>query len=165
MAAVVQRHRQYDGLARMLCKELPVLQKDVHCHEIVHIVLRMVGLELRHTSKPLNFRNGHEILKQLLQSDAGKRVRVNDGYFGTLLVHTVCKVTKKCPFLKKEMDTFYMLIWKDVESELFDLSYGFVLFSSSSHLLGQLVRVFDVDCFHLGKVNTIDIAGVDAGIL
>jgi len=58
----IERQGEYDGLAAVLGKELAMLEHDAHCHEVVEIMLGMIGLKLSHASIGVNGHDGHDVL-------------------------------------------------------------------------------------------------------
>ena len=63
----------------MFGEELAILQHDVHRHEVVEILLGMIGLKLAHGAKCIDRHDGQDVLQNMFQSKHSQCVWVDDG--------------------------------------------------------------------------------------
>ncbi len=78
---------QHDGF-HLACKEkVTVFAHDVHRNEIVHIVVGGIDNELRQRAEGVDGDDGYDLLYELLESQHGEGVGVDDCNFGSLQIH------------------------------------------------------------------------------
>ena len=83
----VERQREYNGLGSPLGKEQTIFQHNVHGHEIMVILIQLPCQQFGKRAIHIDSDNGHHMKQNVLQPYRGKRVGVNNSYFGASLCH------------------------------------------------------------------------------
>ena len=78
---------QHDGLGPVVEEEAAVFEYNIHGCEIVHIVVGGIDNELLQRAEGVDGDDGYDLLYELLESQHGEGVGVDDCNFGSLQIH------------------------------------------------------------------------------